>query len=59
MGCCQQAGLGNKKVALEISVCIKWFLQGICSRYILCCYSDSETVCVCVRDLWFGVSFPF
>ena len=48
MGCGQQAGLANKKVALEKSICITWFLQGICSRYILCHYSDSERVCVCV-----------
>lgn len=40
----QQAALGSKKVALEKSVCITWFVQGIYS--ILCRYSDSESVCV-------------
>lgn len=54
MGCGQQTGLDNKELALEKNLLTE-FLQGICSRYILCHYSDSENVCV--RDLWFGVSF--
>lgn len=41
MGCGQQTGLDNKKVALEKSVCITWFPRGICSRYISCYYSVS------------------